>query len=48
MRKLWTNEVGGVKMTPKKKKHDLQFEKTHFLHCSFLAAPLALHVQYDL
>jgi hypothetical protein len=48
MRKLWIHEVGGIKMKKNEKKCDLQFEKTYFLYCSFLAAPLALHVQYDL
>ncbi len=48
MRKLWTAELGGVKMKKNEKKHDLQIEKTYFLYCSFLAAPLALHLQDDL
>jgi hypothetical protein len=45
MRKLCTTEVRGVKM---KKKKVLQFEKNYFLYCSFLAAPLALHLKDDL
>jgi hypothetical protein len=40
MRKLCTDEVGGIKMK--------KMEKTYFLYCSFLAAPLALHFQDDL
>jgi hypothetical protein len=48
MRKLCTAEVGGVKMKKNEKQHDLQFEKTYFLYCSILAAPLALHLQDDL
>jgi len=35
MRKLCTNEVGGVKMNKNKKYHILEFEKTYFLYCSF-------------
>jgi hypothetical protein len=50
MRKLCTDEVGGVKMkkNEKKRKSILQFEKPYFLYCSFLAAPLALHFKDDL
>jgi hypothetical protein len=48
IRKLWTNEAGGVKMKKNEKKCELQFKKTNFLYCSFLAAPLALHLQDDL
>jgi hypothetical protein len=49
MRKLCTDEVGGVKMKKNgKKKHILQFEKPYCLYCSFLAAPLALHFKDDL
>jgi hypothetical protein len=52
MRKLCTDEVGGVKMKKMKKKHVLQFEKKNKkikinLHCSFLAALLALHFKDD-
>jgi hypothetical protein len=37
MRKLCTDEVGGVKMKKNEKKnHVLQFEKLYFLYCSFL------------
>jgi hypothetical protein len=35
-------------MKKKEKKHILQFEKTYFLYCSFLAAPLALPFKDDL
>jgi hypothetical protein len=48
MRKLCTDEVGGVKMKKNEKKHILQFEKKYFLYCSFLAAHLALHFKDDL
>jgi hypothetical protein len=40
MRKLCTDVIIGVKM----KKN----EKTYFLYCSFLAAPLALHFKDNL
>jgi hypothetical protein len=40
MRKLCTDEVTGVKMKNN--------ERTYFLYCSFLAAPLALHFKDDL
>jgi hypothetical protein len=33
MRKLHTDEVGGVKMEKNEKRSVLQFEKTYFLHC---------------
>ncbi len=39
-RKLCTSVVGGVKK--------FAIEKTYFLYCSFLAAPLALHFKDDL
>jgi hypothetical protein len=48
MRKLCTDEVGGVKMKKNEKKHILQFEKTYFLYCSVLTAHLALHFEDDL
>jgi hypothetical protein len=44
-------EIGGVKMKKngkKKKTHVLQFEKTYFFYCSFLASPWALHCKDDL
>jgi hypothetical protein len=47
MRKLCTDEIGGVKMKKNEKKWVLQFEKTYFLYWSFLAAPLTLHFQDD-
>jgi hypothetical protein len=47
MRKLCIDKIGGIKMK-QKKKHVLQFEKTYFLYCSFLTAPLALHFKDDL
>jgi hypothetical protein len=40
MRKLCTDEVGGVKMKKNEKEHVLQFEKTYFHYYSFLAALL--------
>jgi hypothetical protein len=48
MRKLCTDEIGGVKMKKNGKKHILQFEKTYFLNCSFLAVPWGLHFKDDL
>jgi hypothetical protein len=46
MRKLCTDEVAGVKMRKKLKKHIFQFEnKNHY--CSFMAALLALHFKDD-
>jgi hypothetical protein len=44
MRKLCTDEVGGVKM----KKNAFCIEKMYFLYCSFMAASLALHFKDDL
>jgi hypothetical protein len=44
MRKLCTDEVGGVKM--KKNNTFCDLKKTYFLYCSFLAAPL--HIKDDL
>jgi len=39
MRKLCTDEVGGVRMEKnEKKKQLLQFKKTYFLYSSYLAA----------
>jgi hypothetical protein len=35
-------------MKKNEKKSVLQFEKTYFLYCSFLAGPLALHFKDDL
>jgi hypothetical protein len=37
-----------MRKSQKKEKSILQFRKMYFLHCSFLAAPLALHFQDDL
>jgi hypothetical protein len=50
LRKLCTDEVGGVKMKKNgKKKYVLLFEKTSFFYCSFfLAAPLGLHFKDEL
>jgi hypothetical protein len=48
MRKLCTDKVGGVKMKKNEKKCVLLLEKTYFLSCSILAAPLALHFKDDL
>ncbi len=48
MRKLCTNEVGGVKMKKNEKKKVLQFEKMYFSLKKILAAPLALHFKDDL
>jgi hypothetical protein len=48
LRKLCTDEVGAVKMKKNEKNLLLQFEKTYFLYCSFVAAPLAFHFQDDL
>jgi hypothetical protein len=51
MRKLCTNEVGGVKMKKnekKKKKKKNCIEKMYFFYCSFMAASLALHFKDDL
>jgi hypothetical protein len=47
MRKLWTDEVGMVKMKKNEKKPVLQFEKNLLFYCSFLAAPLALLFKDD-
>jgi len=47
MRKLCTDEVGGVKMEKIRKKHILQFEKKKIPYCSFLAALLAMHLKDD-
>jgi hypothetical protein len=38
----------GSKSKKMKKKHVMQFEKTYFLYCSFLAAALALHFKDDM
>jgi hypothetical protein len=35
-------------MKKNEKKHILEFEKTYFLYCSFLAAPSDLHSKDDL
>jgi hypothetical protein len=48
MRKLCIDESRGVKMKKNEKKSVLQFKKTYFLYCFFLAAPLALHLKDDL
>jgi hypothetical protein len=49
VRKLCTDEVGGgVKMKKNEKTAFCQFEKTYYLYCSFLAAPLASHFKDDL
>jgi hypothetical protein len=40
--------IRGIKMKKNEKNHILQFKKTYFLHCSFLAGPLALHLKDDL
>ncbi len=48
MRKLCTDEVGGVKLGKNDKKRILRFEKTYFLYCSYLAALLALYFKDDL
>jgi hypothetical protein len=44
IRNVWADEVGRVKM----KKTRFAIEKMYFIYCSFLAAPLALHLQDDL
>jgi hypothetical protein len=44
-RKLCTDEVGVVKMKKNARNCVLQFKKPYFLYCSFLAAPLALHIK---
>jgi len=46
MRKLCTDEVGGVKMKKMKKKTCFVIEK-YICNCSFVAAPLALHSRDD-
>jgi hypothetical protein len=48
MRKLCIDEIGRVKMKKNEKKRVLQFIKAYFYYCSFLAAPLALHLKDDL
>jgi len=45
VRKLCTNEVGGVKMKNFFLKYAFCIEKIFFLYCSFTAASLALHFQ---
>jgi hypothetical protein len=43
MRKLCTDEIGGVKMKKNEKKTCFVIRKNVFSILSFLAAPLALH-----
>jgi hypothetical protein len=47
MKKLCTDEVGGVKMKKNERKCVLQFEKTYLKKYIF-TAPLALHFKNDL
>jgi len=48
MRKLCTDEGGGVNMKKFFENVFCNFLKRIFFNCSFLAAPLALHFQDDL
>jgi hypothetical protein len=48
MKKLCIDKAGRGKMKKNEKKCDLQFKKTYFFYCSFLAALLALHFKDDL
>jgi hypothetical protein len=48
MRKLCTDEAGGVKMKKHGKKKGFIIRKNVFLYCSFSAAPLALQFKDDL
>jgi len=48
MRNLCTDEIGRVKMKKNEKKKCFAIHKNIFFYCSFLAAPLALHLKDDL
>jgi hypothetical protein len=48
MRKLCTDEVGGVKMKKNEKKNMFFNSKMYFFYFSFLVVPLAFHFKDDL